>query len=323
MKAAVYYETGAPEVFRYEDVPDPVAGPGDILIDVEAVSIEGGDTLNRLGGELSGVPHIVGYQCAGTVAEVGAGVTDFGAGDRAVTVGLDGSHAQRRAVPAAFAWRIPDGVRTDEAACVPVPFGTADDCLFEFGRLQAGETALIHAGAGGVGIAAIQMAKRAGARVLATASRDDRLGRLKELGLDEGINYVTHDFVAEARRLTDGRGVDVIVDSVGGTTLQGSLHALAYRGRCVTVGDAGRVPAEHLDVSNMRPNNQTLSGYFMGAELLLAGPRVHGMIAGHLDAIARGELKVVIDRAFPLADAAAAHAYIESRQAFGRVLLVP
>jgi len=167
------------------------------------------------------------------------------------------------------------------------------------------------------------MAKRAGARVLATASGDDRLERLKDLGLDEGINYVTHDFVAEARRLTDGRGVDVIVDSVGGTTLQGSLHALAYCGRCVTVGDAGRVPAEHLDVSNMRPNNQTLSGYFMGAELLLGGSRVHDMIAGHLDAIARGDLKVVIDRAFPLSDAAAAHSYIESRQAFGRVLLVP
>ena len=323
MKAAVYYETGAPDVFRYEDVPDPVAGPGDILIDVEAVSIEGGDTLNRLGGELAEVPHIVGYQCAGNVVEVGAGVTDFAAGDRAVTVGLDGSHAERRAVPAGFAWKVPDGVRTDEAACVPVPFGTADDCLFEFGRLQAGETALVHAGAGGVGIAAIQMAKRAGARVLATASRGDRLERLRELGLDEGINYATHDFVAEVRRLTDGRGVDVIVDSVGGAILQGSLQALAYRGRCVTVGDAGRAPAEHLDVSTLRPNNQTLSGYFMGAELLFASSRVRGLIAGHLDAIARGELKVVIDRAFPLADAAAAHAYIESRQAFGRVLLVP
>ena len=151
MKAAVYYETGTPDVFRYEDVPDPVCGPGDILIDVEAVSIEGGDTLHRLGGDLARVPHIVGYQGAGTVAEIGADVAGFAVGDRAVTVGLDGSHAERRAVPAGFAWKIPDGVSTDDAACVPVPFGTADDCLFEFGRLQAGETALVHAGAGGVG----------------------------------------------------------------------------------------------------------------------------------------------------------------------------
>lgn len=323
MKAAVYYETGAPDVFRYEDVPDPTVGAGDILIDVEAVSIEGGDTLNRLGGELARVPHIVGYQAAGTVAEVGADVEGFAVGDRAVTVGLDGSHAERRAVPAGFAWKIPDGVRTDDAAAVPVPFGTADDCLFEFGHLKAGETALIHAGAGGVGIAAIQMAKRAGARVFATASSDERLERLEELGLDEGINYRTHDFVAEARRLTDGRGVDVVVDSVGATTLQGSIEVLAYRGRCVSVGDAGRDRAEMLDISSMRPNNQTFSGYFMGAELLLAHGRVHGMIAAHLQAIARGELKVVLDRTFPLSDAAGAHAYIESRQAFGRVLLVP
>ncbi len=322
MKAAVYYETGAPDVFRYEDVPDPVPGPGDILIDVEAISIEGGDTLNRLGGDLGQVPHVVGYQCAGTVVDVGAGVRAFSVGDRAVTVGLDGSHAERRAVPEAFAWKIPDGLTTDVAACVPVPFGTADDCLFEFGRLQAGESVLIHAGAGGVGIAAIQMAKRAGARVLATASSDERLERLGALGLDDGINYATHDFVAEARRLTDGRGVDVVVDSVGGPTLQGSINVLAYRGRCVTVGDAGRSSAEQLDISSMRPNNQTLSGYFLGAELLLS-PRPHAMIAGHLDAIARGELTVVIDRAFPLSDAAGAHAYIESRQAFGRVLLVP
>jgi NADPH:quinone reductase len=322
MKAAVYYETGSPDVFRYEDVPDPQPGSGDILIAVEAVSIEGGDTLNRLGGDLGQVPHIVGYQCAGTVIAAGADVTQFAVGDRAVTVGLDGSHAERRAVPEPFAWKIPDGVATDDAACVPVPFGTADDCLFEFGRLQAGETALIHAGAGGVGIAAIQLAKRAGARVFATASSDDKLARLQELGLDEGINYRTGDFVAEARRLTDGRGVDVVVDSVGGATLQGSLAALAYRGRCVTVGDAGRVQVETVDVSGLRPNNQTLSGYFMGAELLLS-PRVHALIAGHLDAIARGGLRVVIDRSYPLADAGAAHAYIESRQSFGRVLLVP
>lgn len=322
MKAAVYYETGSPEVFRYEDVPDPTVGAGDVLIKVEAISIEGGDTLNRLGGEMRTVPHVVGYQCAGTVLAVGEQVTDFAVGARVVTVDLDGSHAELRAVPASFAWRIPDGLPTDEAACVPVSWGTADDCLFEFGHLVAGETALIHAGAGGVGIAAIQLAKRAGARVFATASSADKLARLGELGLDQGINYVADDFVAESRRLTDGRGIDVIVDSVGGATLQGSIRALAYRGRCVTVGDAGRAPAEHLDISTMRPNNQTLSGYFLGVELLLS-PRPHAMIAGLLDDIAKGELQVVIDRAFPLVHAAAAHEYIESRQAFGRVLLTP
>ncbi len=322
MKAAVYYETGGPEVLRYEDVADPVPGPNELLVRVEAVSIEGGDTLNRLGGEMSRSPHVVGYQAAGTVVDLGEGVMGFEVGDRVVTVGLDGSHAELRTAGVPFAWEIPDGLSTPEAACVPVPFGTADDCLFEFGHLVAGETALIHAGAGGVGIAAIQMAKRAGARVLATASSDAKLERLKELGLDEGINYAEVDFVSEARRLTDGRGVDVVVDSVGGATLQGSINALAYRGRCVSVGDAGRAPAEQVDVSTMRGNNQTLSGYFLGAELFLS-PRAHAMIERHLEALAAHELRVVIDRTFPLADAAAAHAYIESRQSFGRVLLIP
>jgi NADPH2:quinone reductase len=322
MKAAVYYETGAPEVLRYEDVPDPVMAPHEMLVAVEAVSIEGGDTLNRTGGEMSRVPHIVGYQCAGTVLAVGDQVRSFREGDRVVTVGLDGSHAELRSVAEPFAWKIPDGLSTEEAACVPVPFGTADDCLFEFGRLTAGETALIQAGASGVGIAAIQLAKRAGARVLATASRDDKLERLRELGLDEGINYASSDFVEEVRRLTDGRGADVVVDSVGGSTLQGSIRCLAYRGRCVTVGDAGRQGTEQMDISTLRPNNQSLTGYFLGAELFLTA-RPHAMIARHLDDIAAGRLRVIIDRRFPLADAAAAHDYIESRQAFGRVVLVP
>jgi NADPH2:quinone reductase len=322
MKAAVYYETGGPEVLRYEEVPDPVAGDHEVLVRVEAISIEGGDTLARAMGELASAPHIVGYQCAGIVVAVGRSVEGYAVGDRVVTVGLDGSHAELRAVPTPFCWPVPPALSLDEAACVPVPFGTADDCLFEFGRLRAGETALVHAGASGVGIAAVQLASRAGARVLATASSDEKLARLSALGLDEGINYATSNFVDEVRRLTDGRGADVIVDSVGGSTLQGSLRCLAYRGRCVTVGDAGREAGEPLDISSLRPNNQSLTGYFLGAELFLT-PRPHALIARHLDEIAAGKLEVVIDRRFPLAQAAQAHAYIESRQAFGRVLLVP
>jgi NADPH2:quinone reductase len=253
---------------------------------------------------------------------VGDGVDDLAPGDRVVTVGLDGSHAELRVAGRSFCWPIPDGVPTEEAACVPVPFGTADDCLFEFGRLQPGETALIHAGASGVGIAAIQLAKRAGATVLATASSPERLERLGGLGLDHGIDYTATDFVEAVRTLTDGRGADVIVDSVGGTNLQRSLHCLAYRGRCVTFGDAGRETPSNLDISTMRSQNQTLVGYFLGAELFL-GTRAHAMIAGHLDDIAAGRLAVVIDRRFALEEAGEAHAYIESRQAFGRVLLVP
>ncbi len=319
MKAAVYYETGPPSVFRYEDVPDPVCGSTDVLIDVEAISIEGGDTLNRAGGEMATSPHVVGYQCAGTIAEVGADVHDRQPGQRVVCTMLWGSHAERRAVPSLVTWVVPDSLDIIQAACVPVPFGTADDCLFEFGHLQAGETVLVQAGAGGVGLATIQLAKRAGATVLATASSDEKLERLREYGLDHGINYRTSDFSSVARELTGGRGVDLVVDPVG-STLAGSVQSLAYRGRITLVGSAGRDP-QLFDASPLMLGNQTLTGVFLGAEITTE--RVRAMVARHLDDIAVGGLRVVVDRTFPLSDAAGAHEYIESRQAFGRVVLIP
>ena len=322
MKAAVYYQPGSPEVFRYEDVPDPEPAPDGVLMQVEAISVEGGDTLHRAHDQVTGGPHVVGYQAAGTVLAVGARVTTFQPGERVVTVGMDGSHAELRAATDQLCWAIPPGLSIDEAACVPVAFGTAHDALFEFGRLQPAETVLVHAGAGGVGIAAIQLASRAGARVLATASSDEKLARLTGLGLDQGINYRTANFAAEVRRLTGGHGADVILDAVGGQTLVDSLGCLAYRGRCVSFGDVGRQHGTPIDISGLRHGNQSVSGYFLGAELI-SGGRAHGVIAGLLDDIAAGRLRVVIDRIFPLTEAAAAHAYIESRQAFGRVLLKP
>jgi NADPH2:quinone reductase len=319
LKAAVYYETGTPSVFRYEDVPDPKVGPGDVLVDVEAISIEGGDTLNRAGGEMASSPHIVGYQCAGTIAEVGADVKDRQAGQLVVCTMLWGSHAERVATPSIVTWVVPDGLDIAQAACVPVAWGTADDCLFEFGHLQPGETVLIQAGASGVGLAAIQLAKRAGATVLATASSDEKLERLREYGMDHGINYRDVDFADAARDLTGGRGVDLVVDPVG-STLAGSVRALAYRGRVTLVGQAGRDP-QPFDAAALMMGNQTLTGVFLGAEI--ATERVRSMIARHLKDIAAGELRVVVDCTFPLSDAAGAHAHIESRQALGRVVLVP
>jgi len=321
MKAAVYYENGPPSVFRYEEVPDPVPGPGEMLVRVEVISIEGGDTLNRLGGPLVTVPHIVGYQNAGVVLSVGPDVTGFAVGDRVVGLAFHGSHAELRVAHPLTTWKIPDGLATELAACVPVAYGTAHDGLFEFGRLVEGETALIHAGAGGVGLAAIQMAKAAGARVIATASSDERLERLREFGLDDGINYREKDFVTEVRALTNNRGADVILDSVGGENLQKSLTALAYRGRCITFGNAGRGEEMKLDTSMLGGSNQSLIGYFLGPELFV-GSRAHAMIADLLDDVAAGDLRVEIDRRFALADAEEAHAFIESRQAFGRVILL-
>ncbi len=320
MKAAVYYENGAPQVFRYEDVADPTCDANGIVIAVEAVSIEGGDVLNRAGGALVTKPHVVGYQAAGVVREVGRDVTSFKVGDRAVTVAPFGSHAALRAVPEATAWQVPADLDIALAACVPIPFGTADDCLFEFGRLQRGESVLVQGGAGGVGLAAIQLAKRAGAKVFATASSDTKLDRLRDFGMDEGINYARDDLVAEVMRATDKRGVHLVVDPVGGDVLAQSLKVIGYRGRVVTVGNASRGQRTY-DVSSLAAQNQSITGVFLGAEITT--PRVRNMIASHLKDLASGALKVVIDKQFPLHEAAAAHAYIESRNAFGRVVLIP
>ena len=320
MKAAVYYENGPPSVLKYEEVPDPVCHPKGVIIRVLAVSIEGGDTLNRWRGPLVTRPHVVGYQASGEIVEVGAEVTHLKVGQKVATVDGFGSHAELRPVPARNCWPIPDGFDPKLAAVIPVAFGTAHDCLFEFGRLKAGETVLVQAGASGVGLAAIQLAKRAGATVLATASSDARLERLKAWGLDHGINYRDQSVPEAVMKLTNNKGVNLVVDSVGGPTLQGSILSLGYRGRVSMVGQAGREPMV-VDVGSLMGGNRSLSGVFLGAEIMT--DRAHDMIQTLIDEAAKGEFQVVIDREFPLSEAAAAHEYIESRQAVGRVLLIP
>jgi NADPH2:quinone reductase len=322
MKAAVYYETGEPEVLRYEEVPEPQLRKGGVLIDVAAIAIQGGDTLNRTGGLMASTPHIVGYQASGIVREVGDGVTAFVPGQPVVATMGFGSHAEVISVPAGSVWAIPEGLSLGKAAGVPIEFGTADDCLFEFGRLQKGETVLIQAGASGVGLAAIQLAKAAGATVLATASSDDRLERLREYGLDHGINYTKVDVAQEVMKYTNGAGVNLVVDSVGGSTLEGSIASLAYRGRISWVGRAGR-EEQPPEVWTIMQKNASITGVFLGAEMAMNPSRTHPLIDNLLARVARKELTVVIDATFPLAQAAEAHRYIESRKAFGRVIMTP
>jgi NADPH:quinone reductase len=323
MKAAVIHETGHPEVLVYEDVPDPELPPGCVAIDVEAVSIEGGDLLARAGGDIGQFPHVVGYLCAGTVSAVGDGVEGIPAGSRVIGLNMAGSHAEKRVVPAIMTWPVPDGLDPAVAATIPVAFGTAHECLFTAGGLEKGNTALIHAGAGGVGMAAIQLAVQAGATVIATASSDAKLERLKDLfGLDHGINYAGESFVERVAELTDGKGADVVLDSVGGTTLTDSVEALAYRGRIASVGVAGRSGSE-IEARTLWQKNNALYGVFLGGAILAEYPRIHPMIAEMIERVARGELHVEIDRRFELAEAAEAHAYIEGRNAFGRVVLIP
>ena len=224
MKAAVYYQNGGPEVLRYEELPDPVCPPDRLLVRLRAISIEGGDTVNRAIGPLTARPHVVGYQAAGEIIEVGSAVQGFSVGQLVTTTGANGSHAELRLVHPATAWVIPDGLDLRLAAAVPIPFGTADNCLFEYGQLQQGQTVLIQSGASAVGLAAIQIAKRAGARVIATASSSERLERIARFGVDFGIDSSRQDVAAEVMRITEGKGVSVALDGNGGASLQASVR---------------------------------------------------------------------------------------------------
>ena len=322
MKAAVIYDNGTPDALSYEEVPEPECPDGCVVVDAEAISIEGGDLLARASTPPPVSPHIVGYLSAGTVSAVGAGVERPAVGDRVVALNAVGSHAERRAVPAIMTWPIPAGLDAQRAASIPVALGTAHECLFTAANVGEGQTVLIHAGAGGVGMAAIQLASKAGATVISTASTEEKLERLKPFGLDHGVNYANESFIDRVRELTDGRGVDVVLDSVGGQTLVDSIEVLAYRGTLVSVGVAGRGGSE-VEAKTLWAKNNTLRGVFLGGAIINEYPRVHGMIQGLIDRVASGELHVEIDREFPLAEAAAAHTYLEGRNAFGRVVMTP
>lgn len=322
MKAAVLYENGGPEVLRYEEVPDPAPRDGEVLLRIEAVGVQGGDLLHRQGSPLPSTPHIVGYQAAGTIVEVGAGVTGFTAGQKAVALVQAGSHAELIAVSATQLYAVPENLDTRYAAAIPVEFGTAEYCLFEFGGLQAGETVLVQAAASGVGLAVAQLAKAAGATVIGTAGSAEKLARLGDYGVDHALNYRTADAVEEVKRLTDGRGADLVVDSVGGRTLEGSINALAYRGRISWVGVASR-ESYQPQLGPLMFKNAVLHGVYFGAEVFNNGATARAAVERNIARVAAGEVKAVIDREFPLAEAAEAHRYIESRASFGRVLLIP
>ncbi|MFK4808767.1 zinc-binding alcohol dehydrogenase family protein [Devosia sp. ZW T5_3] len=319
MKAAVYSEPGDPEVLHYTDVPDPVVGADDVLISVEAISVEGGDLIHRRLAPPPAPRHVVGYAAAGTVAAVGSNVVNRKVGDRVTSFDLAGSHAAMRSVRASRTWIMPAGLGMNAAAAVPISFGTAHHCLHARGKLQHAETVLILAAAGGVGLAAVQLARRAGATVIAVTSGTDRVGRLKELGANHVIDRKQEDVANAARSLTLGKGVDMVIDPVG-STLQQSLSALASEGRLIFVGNAG---GGDLSVSLMPAmgENQSLFGVYMGTQL--EKPEVYAAVEQMLGEAAEGKLDVVVDRVFSLEDASAAHNYAEVGNPFGRVIIRP
>ncbi len=320
MKAAYYTVNGEPEVLTYGDLPDPKAKEGEVVVRVQAVSLEGGDVLSRRNMAPPTTPYVVGYAAAGVIASIGPGVIDLDVGQRVACFNWKGSHAELFAVPQHFVFPVPDALEIDAAAVGLIAFGTAHDGLFEFGALQKGETVLVQGAAGGVGLAAVQLAHRAGAKVIATASTLSRLAKLRDFGATHGIDYRDEDIAQRALSLTDGKGVDMVIDLAGGKAQASLLKTLRYRGRYIPLGGASgeRVAFE---IADLAPNSLAIITALFGKELHT--PRVHAMIQAIFDDMAGGSLTMPIDKKFALSQAAHAHRHAEEGHPFGRIVLVP
>lgn len=323
MRAIVVDRPGGPEVLHLAEAPDPVPAPGEVLLRVRGSAVNRADILQRLGfyPPPPGASSILGLEASGVVEAVTPGVDTWRVGDQACALLSGGGYAELVAVPAGQLMPVPEGLDLLTAAAVPEVFLTAHDNLVTRGGLRSGETVLVQGGCGGVGTAAIQLARRAGATVLTTAGSDERLERCRELGATGLINHRTGDVVARVRELTGGRGADVILDVMGASHLSANLECLAEDGRLVVIGLQGGARAE-LDLGAMLRRRQTLI-----ATTLRSRPAaqkaaiVARAVADVLPGFADGTLRAVIDAVFPLADAAAAHRRMESGGHVGKLLL--
>lgn len=339
MKAIRFHEFGGPEVLRYEDAPEPKPGPGEVLIALRAAALNHLDLFVRNGGvPKTPLPHIGGADGAGVVAASGPGATRYATGtriffdpglsdgtcdycargehslcDRWEILGehRDGTFAQAVVVPEVNLRPIPEGMSFEEAAAFPLVFLTAWRMVIGKARVRPGETALILGIGGGVALAALQIAKHAGARVLVTSSSDAKLDRARQLGADVLINHKTSDFSKEVWTLTDKRGVDVVIDDVGAATWPGSIRALAKGGRLVTCG-ATSGPKPDEDIRRIFAKQLTIYGSTMGTRH--DWEQVTRLLAA-------GTLKPVIDTTFPLEQAAAAQQRMERAEQFGKLVL--
>ncbi len=322
MKAVRVHTYGGPEVLRYEEMPVPEPRAGDALVAVEVAGVNYVDTYQRTGQYGRQLPFIPGLEGAGTVAAVGEDVTLVSPGDRVAWAMGGGSYAQYAVLPAQELVPVPDGIESRVAGAVMLQGMTAHYLSHSTYPLRAGDTALIHAAAGGVGHLLVQMAKRRDARVIATCSTTEKAVVVRHFGADEVILYTKEDFQEAVDRVTNGQGVDVVYDSVGKTTFHKSLDCLRPRGYLVLFGQASG-PVAPLDpqVLNAKGSlylTRPSLGHYVATrdELLWRATDLFDWIAG-------GELEVQIDRTFPLVEAADAHRYIEGRKTRGKLLLTP
>ena len=322
MKAIRVNSPGGPEALQYEDVPDPVAAEGQALVRIEAIGVNFIDVYHRTGLYKVATPFTLGQEGAGTVEAVGPGVTGVAAGDKVAYVGVMGSYGEKATVPADRLVKLPEGLSTRDGAAAMLQGMTAHYLACSTYPLKPGDTCLVHAGAGGVGLLLCQIGKMRGARVLATTSTEEKARLARDAGADEVILYKEQDFAAEARRLTDGRGVQVVYDGIGRTTFDKSLDSLARRGMMVLFGQAsGPVPPFDPNILNGKGSiyltRPSLFHYIVTREELTSRA---GEVLGW---IREGKLKLRVGLELPLREAAEAHRALEAGRTTGKVLLLP
>lgn len=322
MHAVQVAEYGGPEVLTYRDIPVPEPGIGQVLVKIKAIGVNFIDIYKRTGVYKNNLPLTLGEEAAGVVAAVGPDVTEVKVGDRVAYSSVTGSYAEYAVVPAARLVPVPDGVDDRLAAAAMLQGMTAHYLTTSTYPIQAGDTVLLHAAAGGVGLLLIQMAKRRGAKVIGTVSTEDKAKLAREAGADEIILYTQTDFEAQVKFLTGGAGVNVVYDSVGKDTFMKSLECIKPRGYMVLFGQSSGV------VPPFDPNTLQFKG-----SLYLTRPTLVHYIADRaallsragevLNWIAKGELKLRVEHTYPLSQAAQAHRDLEARRTTGKVLLVP
>ena len=322
MRATRVHEFGGPEVLRCDDVPVPEPGAGEARVRVEAAGVNFIDIYQRTGAYKAGLPFTMGQEAAGVVDAVGPDVTAVKAGDRVVYSSVQGAYADYAIVPTARLVPLPAGLESRRACAVMLQGLTAHYLTHSTYPLKPGETALVHAAAGGTGQLVVQVAKLCGARVIGTVSTEAKAAVARAAGADEVILYAGQDFEAEVKRLTNGRGVDVVYDSVGKATFDKSLSCLRPRGMMVLFGQSsGAVPPMDPQTLNAK-GSLYLTRPFLG-HYIADREELMRRATDVLDWVASDRLKVVISRTFALAEAGEAHALLASRQSAGKILLIP
>ena len=324
MRAVVITSPGGPEVLQLTEVPDPVAAPGEVVIDVTAAGLNRADVLQRLGGypPPPGAPPYPGLECSGRISAIGPGVTGWRADDEVCALLAGGGYAERVAVPQGQLLPIPDGVSLVEAASLPEATCTVHATVIAQAHLAAGETLLVHGGAGGIGTMAIQLAKALGAQVACSAGTPAKLAFCRELGADLAISYADDDFVAAVASFTGGRGADVILDIMGAPYLARNLAALATGGRLVVLATRGGTTTE-IDLGLLMHKRASILASTLRARPIAEKAAIVGAVAEQVwPLIAAGQVRPVIERVLPMAEAAQAHRLLDAGTHIGKILLV-